>query len=440
VKNVNVDQRVANRIAAEAELEILKPFEGELVISRKQKEDLDKKIQSKTGAVSINKVPQNKTEPAKSEPKDVSDHSQVQEKKVTNWYSKGEESKTTFDWDKSLSKKPEPKEEEKAGEVSTVNPSIENKLDQLTESINKLVNTRFGLDEKKSDGVSTEMQELIKRLEKAEKENEENKRLIRSLQTQRDVAPAQNIFGSKIQIDKERKVDINHTEVKEEEEEEKQSGNIQITSVSKPVPIQKENPIISSTVSKDTLDSILEIHNKAPQSVGNIASQTSTKKTLSLDELISGGDMKIKQGLKEGGDSAPKTGTLVFPGINDEKKIDIKNINQKDAMRQTLLEDLEFLQKQTSKDTTIDEPKKPSSDAGGAGGNTVEVKTETKSDDVVATSTQSVTTSQFKDELMPKTKEDRMRALQDKIKSLNKGVSSGGKTNITASGLDPYRM
>jgi hypothetical protein len=324
--------------------------------------------------------------------------------------------------------------------VSTVNPSIENKLDQLTESINKLVNTRFGLDEKKSDGVSTEMQELIKRLEKAEKENEENKRLIRSLQTQRDVAPAQNIFGSKIQIDKERKVDINHTEVKEEEEEEKQSGNIQITSVSKPVPIQKENPIISSTVSKDTLDSILEIHNKAPQSVGNIASQTSTKKTLSLDELISGGDMKIKQGLKEGGDSAPKTGTLVFPGINDEKKIDIKNINQKDAMRQTLLEDLEFLQKQTSKDTTIDEPKKPSSDAGGAGGNTVEVKTETKSDDVVATSTQSVTTSQFKDELMPKTKEDRMRALQDKIKSLNKGVSSGGKTNITASGLDPYRM
>jgi hypothetical protein len=46
----------------------------------------------------------------------------------------------------------------------------------------------------------------------------------------------------------------------------------------------------------------------------------------------------------------------------------------------------------------------------------------------------------FKDELIPKTKEERMKALQDKIKALNKGVSVGGKTNIAASGLDPYKI
>jgi hypothetical protein len=94
LKNVNVDQRVANRIAAEAELEILRPFESELVIARKQKEDLDQKI-SKTNTikpVATSTTPNTVySSPKSNEPKDVSGHGQ--EKKVADWYQKGEEAK-----------------------------------------------------------------------------------------------------------------------------------------------------------------------------------------------------------------------------------------------------------------------------------------------------------------------------------------------------------
>jgi len=450
LKNVNVDQRVANRIAAEAELEILRPFESELVIARKQKEDLDQKI-SKTNTVkpTPTNVAANTVyaSPKSNEPKDVSDHGQ--EKKVADWYHKGEEGKeknpnqknekVSFDWDKDFAKKPDDAKamsDKAAPEPASLvsSPNIENKLDQLTESINKLVSTRFGSPDKKEEGVSSEMQELLKRLEKAEKENEENKKLIKSMQGQ-NVPPLQNIFGdkqTKIQIDKERKVGIDHTE---EKKAEVPSGNIQITSVSKNIPIQKdgvikkEPEIISSTVSKDTLDSIMEIRNRTTP----IEPVTSTKRTLSLDELISKNDGKIKESVKP----ATSVGTLVFPGLNDEKKIDIKNMAQKDNLRKTLLEDIEFLTKKSEETEKVVET---SSD-------TPEQKTEVmeeKVDDAIDSATTSQTTTAtntnpFKDELLPKTKEDRMKALQDKIKALNKGVSVGGKTNISASSLDPYR-
>ena len=369
LKTVQVDQRVANRIAAEAELEILKPFEAELVVARKQKEDLDRKIQGGSGK-KID-IPANSGNPNippaavnSAAPKDVSGHSGniSDAKKVSDWYSKnetaGQAPKTSFDWDKDFAKKeqiaetnnldnhPEPLLEKEG----TSSPNLEKKLDVLTESINKLVNVRFGPGENenkkddKKDKVSGQMQELLKRLERAEKENEENKRLIKNLQ---GMKPAENIFGpaanqTKIQIDKERKVDINHTEPKTEtkidqKSDDKNNGNIQITSTSKAI------PIISSSVSKDTLDSIVETRNK----ITPITTPISTKKVLSLDELVSKGDSKIKEA------TATKPGTLIFPGMNDEKKIDIKNIGQKDNLRQTLLDDLEFLKNLENKKLEI---------------------------------------------------------------------------------------
>lgn len=270
-----------------------------------------------------------------------------------------------FDWDKSLGKKESPKNVEGAENTpeTKVAPNIEQKLDQLTESINKLVNNRFGDSEKKDSGLSTEMQDLLKRLEKAEKENEENKKFIKNLQAQKISTPNESIFGetaqqNKIQIDKQRKVDIAKDSKEEIKIPENTNNNIQITSVSKNIPInnlvdKKESvsEIISSSVSKDTLDSILEIRNKPASAQSTNQAQVSTKKVLSLDELISKGDTKIKEAQSK----PTQEGTLVFPGVNDEKKVDIKNISQKDSLRKTLLEDLEFLQKPKESESAMDE-------------------------------------------------------------------------------------
>jgi hypothetical protein len=479
LKNVKVDQRVANRIAAEAELEILKPFTSELVIARKQKEDLDARINKaspapkKTGGAPT--MSDLKTA-VQAEPKDVSSH--PLDKKTD-----GEETENTkhipastnFNWDDGFAKKGDQPAYSKppAPAVPSTEPTrtpthLENKIDELTESINKLVNVRFG-ETKKEDAPSKEMQELLKRLEKAEKENEENKRLLKSMQGQK---PLDQIFGSqgnltgakpegsnenKIQIEKQRKVEIDHTEPKEQPA----SGNVKISALTNNVvPIEKQEvkevapqPLtVSSAVSKDTLDSIVETRNKPTPSIGEqIASTTSTKKTLSLDELISKGDKKIE-------DAMPKTATLVFPGINDEKKVDIKNLEQKSALRQTLLDDLDFLKKQTAKPTeqapvapTDAEVQKAQNMTPIAGQDfdpsTLAEPQEEKEEDAPATTTSTVnvttdysSTNPFKEELLPKTKEERMKALQDKIKALNKGVTVGGNTNISSSGLDPYRL
>jgi hypothetical protein len=154
----------------------------------------------------------------------------------------------------------------------------------------------------------------------------------------------------------------------------------------------------------------------------------------------------------------PKTATLVFPGINDEKKVDIKNLEQKSALRQTLLDDLDFLKKQTAKPTeqapvapTDAEVQKAQNMTPIAGQDfdpsTLAEPQEEKEEDAPATTTSTVnvttdysSTNPFKEELLPKTKEERMKALQDKIKALNKGVTVGGNTNISSSGLDPYRL
>jgi hypothetical protein len=482
LKNVSIDQRVANRIAGEAMLEILQPFEGELVIARKQKEDLDEKINKESGItkpkpVVQNSVKNNSTQnnsQASSEPKDVSDHGQTE--KISQWYNKNENSpagnaskkndgKVSFDWDKDFGAKTKKEETVETPQNTTTNiaPTLESKLDVLTESINKLVDSRFGSSEKKDSGISEQMQELIKRLEKAEKENEENKKLIRTLQTGGATKPLDSIFGNpaaatnsptqnvddkqnKIQIDKERKVDIAHAAPKTEDKQ--TSGNIQINSVSKAIPIEKPatkvSEIISSAVSKDTLDSIVETRNKVTPSVASsLATNTSAKKVLSLDELMTKGDNKIKEATNK----TPTTGTLVFPGLNDEKKIDIKNMSQKDSLRDTLISDLAFLEKGPEKDPAENTPTKNDTPTDTQPGNPTTSpqnsdspsSQEGESTNTVTQNTSS-TTNLFKEELLPKTKEERMKALQDKIKALNKGVSVGGKTNITASGLDPYRL
>ncbi len=445
LKTVHVDQRVANRIAAEAELEILKPFGAELIIARKQKEDLDAKIASGQKKATIQaQINANGGKPI--EPKDVSGH--AENKKVSDWYAKGERKEgdsensknipaggVTFDWDKDFAKKEEVPVESTGTQGS---PDLEKKLDVLTESINKLVNVRFGEGEKK-DEVSGQMQELLKRLERAEKENEENKKLIKSLAGSK---PGENIFGAnalktenKVSIDKERKVDINHMEPKVEVSKDgvTPNGNIQITSTSRAI------PIVSSSVSKDTVDSIVETRNKITPLGSADVIQSSAKKALSLDELVAKGDGKIKDGLG-------KSGTLVFPGLNDEKKVDIKNVGQKENLKQTLLDDLEFLKK-TEVPTGGEKQNSTPTDTGVAQVTQPEVQEEIEQDPAgndlaaqIAPSTSPSTTNPFKDELLPKTKEERMKALQDKIKALNKGVSVGGKSNISASGLDPYRL
>jgi len=456
-KSTDVDQRVANRIAAEAELEILRPFEAELVVARKQKEELDEKI----GKVPAYKPTNAQGAPAGTkvlDPQNVSEHAVT--KKVSDWYTKddnnfGEEKKdttpkvTNFDWDKDFAKREELKKETEATlepkegnspestNIQTANVtsgSMESKLNELTESINKLVNTRFGGEVKKDDSLSVQMLELTKRLERAEKENEENKKIIKNLQS---VKPIESIFGTQIVIDKERKVDIARTEPskKEEEKDKQTNGNIQITSVSKSIPIEKKEvketiapqEIITSTVSKDTLDSIVATRNKVtPLSVDTGAP---AKKTLTLQELINDSDSKIKVGHPT---TPQKSATLVFPGLNDEKKIDIKNMSDKASLKNTLLEDLEFLK------TAVTE----NESTGGTAAVEETTPTIAPAQTPISQYNSSATyaSNPFKEELLPKTKEERMKVLQDKIKALNKGVSVGGKNNFSAGGLDPYRL
>lgn len=467
-KSTDVDTRVANRIAAEAELEILKPFDAELVIARHQKEELDQKIVG-GDMKTVHTLPKNPipmvSVPTHQDtgPKNVSEHAVI--KKVGDWYNKdgqnfGEEKKapqtnvTNFDWDKDFGKKEVSSEKENTVEMTnpatSTSPaennnttpvgSLENKINELTESI-KLINSRFGLNEngaKPEKGMSPEMEVLMKRLEKAEKENEENKRLIKSLQ---GVKPVETIFGgevikseTKIPIDKERKVEIAHTET--EIKKEIPNGNIQITSVSKQIPIEKvaDTPkivgdqVVTSTVSKDTLDSIVETRNKVTPTVSNIVSE---KKSLSLSELIAQGDKKIKDAVV---DAPQKTKTLIFPGLNDEKKIDIKNMNDRDAMRSTLLNDLDFL-KQNPSNLEANKLEKQEETAV-----VKDTPVETINSLSEKMSTKTYESNPFKEELIPKTKDERMRILQEKIKGLNKGISVGGKTNLSGSGLDPYRL
>jgi hypothetical protein len=435
----------------------LRPYESELVIARKQKEELDAKIAGGSKDLNTLKKPAPVAEVAKKvvvEPKDISGH--APDKKVADWYSKETNTvpniqvthvdgqKKSFDWDTDFAKKeslanapaPAPVSTDVTSANTTAPGNLESKLDQLTESINKLVNARFGADDKKDPGISNEMQELIKRLERAEKENEENKKLIKNLQVNNSsLKPIESIFGQsanapQIKIDKERKVDINHADPKPEAQV---TGNIQITSTSKSIPVEKKAEvnnleIFNSVVSKDTLDSIVETRNKTAPVVGD--GTIAGKKTLTLDELVSKSDTTIKKASEQ-----PKTATLVFPGLNDEKKIDIKNISQASSLRQTLLDDLEFLKNGSGaakSDETVKATMEEKVAAVQAPVENVILPTEMP--------TTTYTTNPFKDELMPKTKEERMKALQDKIKALNKSVSVGGKTNISASGLDPYRL
>jgi hypothetical protein len=503
---VGLDERVSNRVAAEAEIEIFRPFEPELVIARQQKEEIDariggqnKKPTPKTAAPSNGNTQLVQANQVVDEPEDISDHSNVSN--IKNWYSKEEKDEEpkppsqmpkSFDWDKDFGKKEEPKKEapknissEKKSiipdEANQTRSGVEEKIDKLTESINQLVNARFGGDDKKDSGLSEQMKELMKRLEKAEAENEENKKLIQKLQggtpvgnaaasifgesvimpgqgTSQPSSPKTDSAGNKIQIDKERKVEIEKqfTPIQTQS-----SGNIQITSVSKQIPIQKETDIKSltseknnsvlemldtgkkseskkeevkiqsSAVSLDTVNAIVETRSKeeSPTTI------TSAKKALSIEELVQKGDQAVKDAAEA------KTVTLVFPGINDEKRVDITSQTQASSLRQTLLDDLEFLKKKDEESVKTKEeilsPKKE------------EPKDESAQTPMSSTSVTAdlPTSSQtaggdnpFKDELLPKTKEDRMKSLQDKIKAMNKGVTTGGKTNITASGLDPYKI
>ena len=519
---VGVDDRVANRVAAEVEIEILRPFEPELVIARQQKQDLDKKIaspkkNSPTPTLPIREGEVQQT-PAKAtkeefEPKNVSEHTNVTA--IKNFYNSssnsdvnnnGQQENTkpnsnvNFDWD-NFGKKPAPEPGlsglNDSSDISAQVPqepavSVEAKLDKLTDTINKLVESRFG-GEKKEEGMSEEMRKIIERLEKAEKENLENKNLIKKLQGENPPATLTNIFDNKIQIDKPRSVEIDKSKTPISIGE-GVTGNIQVKStVQNNIPIQKNDALnlmsnktldlqgdfaknltsekkpevhmYSSTVSQDTADTIVETRNKE---MTNMPVTTSTKKVLTLDELIANGDKKIAEANRN-------TAQVVFPTVNNDKIIDIKNIAQTDTLRQTLLEDLEFLktkttpsvagatatppprggesqdpltakqqnvtnsQNQNSQNTTT-------SNSNNSNGNTDNKDVSNNANvqaatlDLGVSNQSSVTLNQFKDELIPKTKEDRMKALQDKIKAMNKGVSSGGANSIAATALDPYKI
>lgn len=426
---VNTDDRVANRIAAEVEIEILRPFEPELIIARQQKEDLDRRIIAgkNTPVKSANNIVAPTPAAAikkEFEPQNVSEHSNVSA--IKNFYNSGSNTNAdnshieiknnptpNFDWD-NFGKKEETKTEEK---VETVKPvaslGVEEKIDKLTDSINQLVNSRFGGDKKDEPGLSEEMKKIMQRLEEAEKENAENKKLIIKLQGGNN-----GDTSNKIQIDKPRNVDIDksgtvgNTKVADDV-----TGNVQVKTISQNIPIHT----YSSTVTQDTADTIVETRNKEKES---IPVTSAAKKVLSLDELISKGDDKIKEASKT-------TGQLVFPSISASKQIDIKNIAQTDSLRQTLLEDIEFLKKKNDTPAKVETTKTESVD-----------KKEEKPDlqNLTSTATTSVTLNQFKDEIIPKTKEDRMKSLQDKIKAMNKSVSVGGANSIAATALDPYKI
>jgi hypothetical protein len=493
---IGVDDRVANRIAAEVEIEILRPFEPELIIARQQKEDLDKKISGagKSSAPLAEKIVATEA-PAKAakqefEPKDISEHSNVAA--IKNFYNSGnstqdnnpqanavapEKGNVNFDWD-NFGKK---KEVVEVGKPETSNPqpgtslSVDEKIDKLTDTINKLVVDRFG-GEKKDDGVSEQMKELMRRLEETEKENRENKKLIQKLQGGNQLNNLQN----SIKIDKPRSVDIDKTKTPQAVGE-GISGNVKIAATTQniiPVNSASANStktdvldllsqkpldlyavsdknltsstttpstnLYSSVVSQSTADAIVETRNKENQAT---PVTTSAKKVLSLDELLKKNDDKIKVADRN-------TAQIVFPTINMDKKIDIKNVTQTDGLRQTLLEDIEFLKKRSepglgrlndsadSRAQNLQATPQPVTQTNSTSDSDDTDKDSNNNSDVAnLTSAQtSPTLGQFKDELIPKTKEDRMRALQDKIKAMNKGVSSGGANSIAASSLDPYKL
>lgn len=464
---VGIDDRVSNRIAAEVEIEILRPFEPELIIARQQKEDLDKKI---SASKNTNKVPVNnnvKTEKKlqeEFEPKNVSEHSNVTA--VKNFYTAGTETNTkpavagnqSFDWEnfgkKAVVEETVPHQEEEKVTTQTTATGVEAKLDKLTDSINQLVNSRFGAD-KSEVGVSEEMKKILERLERAEKENEENKKLIKKLQGNNTPNSLTNIFTenksdsqlnkvsvgensteNKIKIDKPRNVDISKN-VNTDKVANTNTDNVQVKAISNNIPIQitpsvkPEIHMYSSSVTQGTADTIVETRNKE---VGQVPLASSNKSVLSLDELISKGDSKIKE-------AAKTTGQLVFPSISAEKNIDIKNIAQADSLRQTLLDDLEFIKRKNGTEianptqNVVVQEQKPNNTA------VIDTNTQTTDlQDLVSNNTSSVTLNQFKDEIIPKTKEDRMKALQDKIKAMNKGVSAGGANSIAATALDPYKL
>jgi hypothetical protein len=488
IKNqVGTDDRVSNRIAAEVEIEILRPFEPELIIARQQKEDLDKKIASPKQAAPV--VQKQTAAPAKAvkeefEPKDVSEKSNVAA--IKNFYNSSSNSSTensgftnsqpgtgkpttaNFDWD-SFGKKTAPvsepglnglKNSTDSSDQKTItnspvptSMSVDEKIDKLTDTINKLVMDRFG-GEKKEEGMSEEMKKIMERLEMAEKENQENKKLIQKLQSGNQLTNLQNaatgIFNlpkdaNKINVDKPRSVEIDKTKTPTGTNSDI-SGNVKIqTTTQNPIPIsiaapqpaqnKKEVNIFSSVVSQNTADTIVETRNKENQSM---PMTTSPKKVLSLDELLQKNDSKVNA-------AKPTTAQIVFPTIGTEKKIDIKNVAQADGLRQTLLDDIEFLKKKfsTGDEMTNIQQNIANKQTPQAATTTSDNKTDgnQQSGSSNQLDTQpSVTLNQFKDELVPKTKEDRMRALQDKIKSMNKGISTGGTNSIAASALDPYKL
>lgn len=509
---VGVDDRVANRVAAEVEIEILRPFEPELIIARQQKEDLDKKIASPKQVTPVAQKQNTTPAPAKAvkeefQPKDVSEKSNVTA--IKNFYNSSsnsgdssmgndatqiqdtnkKEGQVNFDWD-SFGKKPADQAEPTQQAETTSQPqasgpmSVDEKIDKLTDTINKLVMDRFGGD-KKEEGVSEEMKKIMERLEMAEKENQENKKLIQKLQSGNQLSNLQSsatsIFdlpkdANKINVDKPRSVEIDKTKTPIGINSDI-SGNVKVqataqnpipinnnidlsskksldllgdsdknlTSSSKPVDSKKEVNMFSSVVSQSTADTIVETRNKENQAT---PITSSAKKVLSLDELLQKNDSKVNA-------AKPTTAQIVFPTIGTEKKIDIKNVAQTDGLRQTLLEDIAFLKSKFPTNDALTASQQNTANqqvVAAVSGNTAQTDTQTNqasktSDDqtqndlVSLTSAQSsVTLSQFKDELVPKTKEDRMRALQDKIKAMNKGVSSGGTNSIAASALDPYKL
>jgi ATP-dependent Lon protease len=521
---------VSNRIAAEVEIEILRPFEPELIIARQQKEDLDKKISAanKGAGTTSNQQPTSSYQqpfaaPAKQTkqefvPQDVSEKSNVTA--IKNFYNAGNSSDanqnsaantpphapTNFDWDNFGKTTPNPslnkggeqvlssssiQQPETSNQQLATGLSVDEKIDKLTDTINRLVSDRFG-GEKKDDGLSEQMKELMKRLEMAEKENQENKKLIQKLQSNNQFESLQkNIFdlpkdANKINVDKPRNVNIDKTKTLFSATGDI-SGNVKVVATTQnPIPIQKtpepkvsdldlmskksldlqgdfaknltsseaakpETKIYSSVVSQTTADTIVETRNKE-----NTSSPvtSSTKSVLSLDELLKKNDNKISGASKH-------TAQVIFPTINNEKKVDIKNVAQTETLRQALLDDLAFINSkngkantQTSSDqmTSIQQniaTKNSTSNTNNNSTTNTQTTNANTTDNInnlgdlqnlQSTQTGSITLNQFKDELIPKTKEDRMKALQDKIKAMNKGVSSGGANSIAASALDPYKL
>ncbi len=446
--SINVENRVAMRISADTENDILKDYIEELKAARLFKIQLDEQIRKDNGGMPqvsgksyTSNVPKVNTQNSDNSPRDVSEKLNSKDDDIKNFYKNTGEEKSLlsdgttnsqtgnvqFDWESTLSKPKihtpiagEFKEEVKPVEAPkhTI-ANVEGQLATLTESINKLVNSRFGAVDSEGTAPSATLQDLIKRLEKAEKENDENRKTIKELQ---GIKPVQSIFGEqvkeeiKIPIDKERKVSI----IKTGEELKKSifdfsenagdvSGNVKISSVSMAIPINTpiQNNSFSSSVSKNALDTILEMRRSTPQT--NSKTESPTKQVLSMSELT-GGDEKIKN-----------AGTSISKNSTPETKIEVKS-----GAKSILLADIEYLYNLDQK-TDISHPN---------------IKKEIVDEALQQTANEATKETNFKSEILPATKEERMRQLQDKIKSLNKNVSSGGSTNImnTLAGADPYRL